>query len=164
MNDEHYMGLALAEAKISYNREDLPVGAVLTIDGMFIGSTGNSANTRDDWTSHAEYSLINQLSRAIKTRKSGWATLYTTWEPCLMCMGSSVLSRVSEIVYALPDPIGGVARLDPKNIGGWYEKKWPRIKEGPLGDESFNLLEKFMMEHHERWGDFLVKLRRGLGK
>ena len=66
MDDTYFMGLALEEAKLSYSRGDLPVGAVLVIDGKLIGRSGNAANTREDWTSHAEYLVLNSFSSAIK--------------------------------------------------------------------------------------------------
>ncbi|MDP3987391.1 MAG: nucleoside deaminase [Nanoarchaeota archaeon] len=162
MSDEYFMNMALEEARISANRGDLPVGSVLTIDGGLIGRAGNSATSKDDWTSHAEYLVLNQFSSVIKRRKSGDNVLYTTWEPCLMCMGCSVLSRVSEIVYACPDPSGGVASVDPLHLGEWYVKKWPKIRQGPFREESFNLLEKVMLENLDRWGSFLERFRRGM--
>ncbi len=162
MDDRYFMGIALEEAKLAYSRGDLPVGAALAIDGKLIGRAGNTANTRNDWVSHAEYSVLYQFSSAIKKNRSGNSVLYTTWEPCLMCMGCSVFSRVSEIVYACPDFKGGVGSINPKdlNLGEWYIKKWPVVREGPLREESFGLLEKFMSENEDIWGDFLDDFRR----
>ncbi len=66
MDDEYFMRIALEEAELSYGRGDLPVGAVLAIDGKLIGRAGNAAKTREDWTSHAEYSVLNQFSTVVK--------------------------------------------------------------------------------------------------
>jgi len=157
--DEKYMRIALNEAYESYNRGDLPVGAVLTIDNSFEGISGNSANTNEDWTSHAENSLLHKVSWKIKKNPDGFSRLYTTWEPCLMCTGASILSRVNEIIYACRDPIGGVAKLNPKDLGQWYKKHWPVFREGPFREESYNLLVKYM-EENEIWKNFLVKFKR----
>ncbi len=135
---------------------------LLVIDGTLIGRGGNSANTRSDWTSHAEYVVLHQFSSAIKKRKSDNNVLYTTWEPCLMCAGISRLSRVNEIVYACPDTNGGVSHVNPEIFGEWYAKKWPLFREGPFGEKSFSLLEKFMLENQDRWGDFLERFKRDL--
>jgi tRNA(adenine34) deaminase len=152
--DENYMRMALNEAQSCYSRGDLPVGAVLTINENFAGSAGNSAKTSGDWTSHAENSLLHKLSWKIKQNPKGIARLYTTWEPCLMCAGAAVLSRVNEIIYACPDSQGGTSKLNPKLLGSWYEKHWPNFREGPFKEESYNLLIKYMRENRDIWKDF----------
>ncbi len=74
-----------------------------------------------------------------------------------MCLGCSVLSRINEIIYACPDPNGGVSSVNPQNIGKWYVRHWPIFRQGPFRDESFGLLEKFMLENQDKWGDFLKR-------
>ncbi len=156
--DLNYMKLALNEAENCYKRGDLPVGAVLVINGKLEGITGNSAKTDKDWTSHAESSLLHKLSWKIKQAgKDADSKLYTTWEPCLMCTGASVIARVSEIIYACPDPLGGMANVNPKNLGYWNEKHWPIFREGPFSKESFELLVRYMEENRIIWGEFLKK-------
>ena len=142
--DENFMKLALSEAENCYNRGDLPVGAVLTINDFPEGIAGNSANTNGDWTSHAENSLLHKVSWKIKNHKGAISKLYTTWEPCLMCTGAAVLCRINEIIYACPDPLGGMSKLDKSLLGVWNEKHWPNFKEGPFKEESYNLLVKYM--------------------
>ena len=77
----------------------------------------------------------------------------------MMCTGASVLSRVNEIVYACPDPLGGMSKINPKYLGYWNEKHWPVFREGPFRDESYNLLIKYMEENSKIWGDFLEKFK-----
>jgi tRNA(adenine34) deaminase len=156
MFDEKYMGVAMNEAKNCYSRGDLPVGAVLTIDNEIEGISGNSARTNGDWTSHAENSLLHKVSWKIKqSSKGAISKLYTTWEPCLMCAGAAVLSRVDEIIYACPDPLGGMSKLDKSLLGVWNQKHWPDFREGPFKEESYNLLIKYMAENKVIWGEFL---------
>jgi tRNA(adenine34) deaminase len=155
--DENYMRMAMNEAYNCYKRGDLPVGAVLTINDNLEGISGNSARTNGDWTSHAENSLLQKVSWKIKANKGGTSKLYTTWEPCLMCTGASILSRVSEIIYACPDPLGGMAKINPKSFGTWNERHWPVFREGPFKEESYNLLVKYMRENENIWGDFLER-------
>ncbi|MEK6945221.1 MAG: nucleoside deaminase [Nanoarchaeota archaeon] len=157
--DNYFMKLALKEAELTCKNGNLPVGAVLAIDGNFIGASRNTANVDGTWISHAELSLLYKYSSEIKKNKSKRNVLYTTWEPCLMCLGASVSSRINEIVYACPDPNAGASHLESSHVAGWYAKHWPKIREGPFRQESFNLLEKFMEENSDIWGDFLVSFR-----
>jgi tRNA(adenine34) deaminase len=154
--DENFMKLALNEAENCYCRGDLPVGAVLTINDNLEGITGNSARTNGDWTSHAENSLLHKVSWKIKkSPKGAISKLYTTWEPCLMCTGATVLSRVDEIIYACPDPLGGMSKVDKSLLGIWNEKHWPYFREGPFKEESYELLIRYMKENKKIWGEFL---------
>ena len=77
-----------------------------------------------------------------------------------MCTGASVLSRVDEIIYACPDPIGGMSKVDSSNLGYWNEKHWPVFKEGPFREESYNLLINYMKENEKHWGTFLKNFKR----
>jgi len=151
--------MAMNEAYNCYKRGDLPVGAVLTINDNLEGIAGNSAKTNGDWTSHAENSLLRKVSWKIKQNSKSTVRLYTTWEPCLMCTGASVLSRINEIIYASPDPLGGMAKKDPKNFGDWNAMHWPTFREGPFKQESYGLLVKYMEENKEIWGNFLSKFK-----
>jgi len=157
--DKNFMEIALNEAKNCYSRGDLPVGAVLTIDNNLEGISGNSAKTDGDWISHAENSLLHKVSWKIKNNPNGVARLYTTGEPCIMCTGASVLSRVKEIIYACPDPIGGMSKTNLDYIGEWNKKHWPTFREGPFREESYNLLIQYMEENKNIWGNFLGKFR-----
>jgi len=157
--DENYMGLALNEAKNCYSRGDLPVGAVLTINDNLEGIAGNAAKTNGDWTSHAENSLLHKVSWKIKSNKGATSKLYTTWEPCLMCTGSAILSRVDEIIYACPDPLGGMSKVNPSYLGIWNKKHWPIFKQGPFKQESYNLLVKYMEENKKYWENFLKSFK-----
>lgn len=149
------MKLALNEAENCYIRGDLPVGAVLVINDSLEGIAGNSAKTNGDWTSHAENSLLHKVSWKIKNNKGAISKLYTTWEPCLMCTGAAVLSRVNKIIYACPDPLGGMSKVDSSQLGYWNKKHWPDFIQGPFKEESYNLLIRYMKENKEIWGSFL---------
>jgi len=156
---EDFMKYAFEEAKLAYSRGDIPVGAALTIDDKLIATAGNSTNTGNNWVSHAEFSLLDGFSGAIKSSRKGLnVVLYTTWEPCLMCAGTALLGRVNKIIYACPDPQGGTSKIDLKYLGNWYEKKWPEFSAGTFNDESYNLLVKFMKEKKVIWGNLLKKL------
>jgi len=158
--DENFMEIAFNEAKNCYSRGDLPVGAVLTIDDKLEGVAGNSAKTNGNWVSHAENSLLQNISWKLKDNKKGIAKLYTTWEPCLMCAGAAVLCRVDEIIYACRDSVGGIALFDSYLLGEWYSKHWPTFRKGPFERESYSLLVKYMEENKKIWGHFLEKFKK----
>ena|SRR3989338_1104680 len=95
---------------------DFPVGALITSSESILGNISNSKVSNNDWCSHAESLLIREyapiIRKEIKSNKK--VTLYTTLEPCLMCLGTSVMNRVSRIVYACPGPCGEATGLDTK--------------------------------------------------
>jgi len=157
--DKNFMGIALNEARNCYSRGDLPVGAVLTLDNNLEGVSGNSSKTDGHWISHAENSLLYKVSWKIKNNREKYARLYTTWEPCLMCTGAAILSRVNEIIYACQDPFGGLSKTNIENFPPWYRKRWPIFRQGPFKEESYNLLIKYMKENKDIWEDFFEKFK-----
>lgn len=153
--DKKYMKIALEEAKEGCIRGDFPVGAVLTIDRKFIGKAANGNNTVSSLTEHAESRLIETYSATVKKAKredeNTQVTLYTTLEPCLMCLGTSVMGRIDKIIYACPDPNGGTARLNPQELGDWYEVHWPIIEKGLFREEAYEIVTKGMKNDFQRW-------------
>lgn len=146
--DYEFMKMAMGEAEDGYVRGDLPVGAVLTIDDRYIGRASNTSRTNEHFLFHAEFLLLHNFGGALRKKsKFSVSTLYSTWEPCLHCLGSSVLSRIDKIVYACLDPEGGAMHLNSKTIGSWYEKNWPIIEGGIYEKESCDLLLKYMYEN-----------------
>jgi tRNA(adenine34) deaminase len=158
-SDNYFMELALQEARIGYQRGNFPVGAVMTVNGELAGRGGNSMGENNNWTDHAETSVIRNNSELVKkAAKSGQSVhLYTTLEPCLMCLGTSVVNRVSRIVYACDDPYGGSAGLDKNSLPNFYVNHWPVIEKGSFERESYDLVLSYMMDHVSSWREILVK-------
>ncbi|MCK4670257.1 MAG: nucleoside deaminase [Nanoarchaeota archaeon] len=148
-DDKKFMKLALEEARKAYSNGDYPVGAVLVIDGKFVDSGRNALYSNKNWVSHAELRLLNANANIIreKRKNNSKVELYTTLEPCLMCMGTAVLNRISRIVVACPDPHGGAAHLDPKHLTSFYVRKWPKIDSGLFKEESYQMLVDFMRQN-----------------
>lgn len=142
--DLEFMTLSLQRARQALERGDPPIGAALIIDGTCLDSDSNSNTSSRSWMCHAEHRLITRhasmLRRVAEVRK-GTIELFTTLEPCLMCLGAAVFSRVSRIVFASPDPVAGAALLDPKGLGEWYVQRWPHIQGGLLQKESEELFQ-----------------------
>ena len=146
--DKKFMALALAEAEQALAAGNYPVGAVLTINGEFGGQARNSILSDAQSTAHAEQRLLQansaQLRRLIRTDPAYNIGLYTTLEPCLMCLGAAVLHRVTRIVVACPDPHGGATRLNPELLGSFYGEHWPKVELGLMKEIAADLIIEFL--------------------
>ncbi len=137
------MHLALGEAEVALRTNNYPVGAVLVADGKLIGKEHNHKEVRLDRISHAETLLFIEHSSALKRMKNeehAVIELFTTFEPCLMCLGVAVIHNVDRIVVACNDPRGDISQIEPRKIGDWYQKHWPTIEYGLLKEESHDIL------------------------
>lgn len=115
--DDHYMKLALLEAKKAYSKNEVPVGAVLVApNGTIISRGYNRTETEFDSCAHAEMIAIRKASRKLKSWRLSGSTIYVTLEPCLMCMGAIINSRIDRIIYGTRDPNGGSIDLVGLNI------------------------------------------------
>jgi tRNA(adenine34) deaminase len=111
MTDEHWMTVALTEARAAAAAGDVPVGAVIVSGESIIGRGRNRRELDKDPTAHAEVVALREASRALGTWRVE-ATLYVTQEPCPMCAGALVNARVKRLVYGCPNPkAGAVASL-----------------------------------------------------
>ncbi len=103
VNDYDFMGLALDQAQQAAAAGEVPIGAILVLDGEVIAQAHNLRETDKDATAHAEMLVIRAACRKLgKWRLSG-ATMFVTIEPCPMCAGALVMSRVERLVYGSPD-------------------------------------------------------------
>ncbi len=104
----HYMGLALEEAKLAAERDEVPVGAVLVDqDGTILASDGNRSIELSDPAGHAEMLVMRAAGRLLGNYRLAGATLYVTLEPCVMCAGAMVHARIGKVVYGAEDPKAG---------------------------------------------------------
>lgn len=101
------MHAALAEARLAADAGDVPVGAVVVIGGEIIARGRNRREVDQDPTAHAEVEALRAASKALGHWRLIGATLYVTLEPCPMCAGALVLSRIDRVVYGCADPKGG---------------------------------------------------------
>lgn len=146
--DEQLMSVALNEARAAAAEGDYPVGAALVVGGSLWGRARNALFSEGRTTAHAEHALIAgrsaELRAALCAQPDIAIEVYTTLEPCLMCLGIAVLHRVSRIVVACPDPHGGATRLDRLQLGSAYAQRWPQIVPGPFRRESCELIIQFL--------------------
>lgn len=108
--DDRYMDLALGMAHQAAARGDVPVGAVVVLDGRVVGVGMNTRERDADPTGHAEIVALRQACAAVGRWRVDGATLYVTLEPCPMCAGALVNARVARLVYGAEDPKAGAVR------------------------------------------------------
>jgi tRNA(adenine34) deaminase len=120
------MAKALDLAKRADALGEVPIGAVVVLNGEIIGEGYNQTETKHDPTAHAEIMALQAASQAIKQARLLQATLYVTIEPCAMCAGASVWARVKQVVFGAREPKGGAL------ISSLHYYETPSINHRPL--------------------------------
>jgi tRNA(adenine34) deaminase len=138
-----YMKLALKEAQKANDIDEVPIGAVIIKDGIVISKAHNLREKNQSATAHAEVIAINKACKKLNSWRLEGCILYVTLEPCTMCIGASILSRVDGIVYGAKDPKGGSlgSLYDISLIKGFNHYPW--VVSGVCEDESSLLLKNF---------------------
>src|SRR5262249_14675960 len=106
-SDEAMMREALDEARRARDDGEVPVGAVVVVDGAVIARAHNAPITLSDPTAHAEVLALREAARKLENYRLTGATLYATVEPCVMCTGAALHARVARLVFGAPDPKAG---------------------------------------------------------
>jgi len=141
--DERFMGLALDEARAALAAGEVPVGAVVVLDGQVIGRGHNQPIGLKDPTAHAEVLALRAAAQVMGNYRLGAATLYATVEPCAMCCGAAVLARVARVVYGAPDPKAGAARTLYRLLEDARLNHQAAVRGDVRGEESAALLREF---------------------
>lgn len=140
MTDEYFMKQALKEAMIAYEEGEVPVGAVVVMDGKLVARGHNMVEKLNDPTAHAEMIAITSAFSHIGAKYLPDATLYVTVEPCLMCTGALYWSKVSRIVWGADDEKNGHKRIT-RDIFPFHQKA--EITKGVLKEECARLMKDF---------------------
>ena len=134
-DDIYYMKKALKEAEKAYNKDEVPIGCVIVKDNKIIARNYNQKTLKNIATYHAEVLAINAACKKLKTWYLEECTLYTTVEPCLMCTGAIIQSRISKVVYGTNnEPFGQLSKINHSKI---------KIKSNILKEECSNILSDF---------------------
>lgn len=138
MNDEHFMNIALDMAREAYNKDEVPVGCVIVKDNSIIASSYNRKEIDNVATYHAEIVAINEACHRLKSWHLDGCTLYTTVEPCMMCTGAIIQSRISRVVYGTDnESFGYLSKIDNYKFD---------IVSGILKDECSILMSNFFKD------------------
>jgi tRNA(adenine34) deaminase len=144
------MMLALEEAEAAMRDGEVPVGAVLVRDGEVVARAHNVKEAAGDPTSHAELVVLREASR----KGMGWrlsdATLYVTKEPCIMCAGAMVNSRLGRLVFGCSDSKGGAVTSLYRILSDKRLNHQVHVSAGVLHEECAALLRRFFADLRER--------------
>lgn len=149
MDDNYYMGLALAEARKAYAMGEVPIGAVLVIDGAVLASAHNMRETWRDATAHAEMIVIQQACRKLRRWRLTGATLYVTIEPCPMCAGALVMSRIDRLIYGGTDYKAGAVESIFNVVQNQALNHQMAVTAGVRADECTELMKDFFRQRRK---------------
>lgn len=152
-NDQRWMAEAIAVATEGLLIGELPIGAVVVADDEIVGRAHTEEHRQGRLLVHAELLALEQADRAVHWDR-GSATLYTTLEPCLMCLGATATAMVGRLVFALPSESDGAARLaeswSRNRSGDLPHVQLPSVKSGTGRAESEALMAQFVARRREQ--------------
>lgn len=148
--DHQWMQLALAEARSAATRGEVPVGAVLIVDGTLVAAASNTRELAADPTGHAELTAIREAAKVLGRWRLHDATLYVTLEPCPMCAGAIVNARIPRLVYGATDPKAGAVRSLYQLCDDPRLNHRLQIEAGVLAEEGGALLREFFQKKRSR--------------
>ncbi|MCM3571368.1 tRNA adenosine(34) deaminase TadA [Neobacillus mesonae] len=150
LQDEYFMQEAIKEAKKAEELNEVPIGAVIVHDGNIISRAHNLRESEQKSTAHAELLAIDQACRIRGSWRLEDTTLYVTLEPCPMCSGAIILSRVKRVVYGAGDPKGGCAGTLMNLLEDERFNHQSEVVKGVLEKECGELLSTFFRTIRER--------------
>ena len=137
------MKVALAEAEKGFKKDEVPVGAVVVADGKVIARAHNLRESLVDPTAHAEILALKKAGKKLGGWRLNEATLYTTLEPCPMCAGAVVHSRIKELVYGADDPKAGACGSIMNVVSSGHLNHKVKVVSGVMKKECSEILTKF---------------------
>jgi len=149
IDDEAFMRLALAQARLAEAQGEVPVGALLVREGAVLAEAFNQPIGAGDPTAHAEVVALRRAAQAMANYRLPGTTLYVTLEPCLMCVGALVHARVDRVVYGAADPKGGAVR-SVLDVSALPLNHRFAVAHGVLEAECRALLSDFFRSRRER--------------
>ncbi len=146
VSDEELMRAALVEARKAMSRDEVPIGAVLAVEGEIVAAAFNRPISTIDPTAHAEICALRMAALAIGNYRLTGATLCVTVEPCAMCVGAMVHARVGTLIYGADEPKTGAVRstMNLLDDPSWNHRI--RVVTGLMEDECRGLLQEFFRE------------------
>jgi len=142
-DDIFFMRLALQEAKRAAEIDEVPIGAVVVKDDEIISKAHNLRETQQDATAHAELLAIRKACEILGTWRLIGCSLYVTLEPCPMCAGAIILSRVDRVVFGAKDPKGGACGSIVNLPADERFNHRPEVVEGVMANECGDMLRVF---------------------
>ncbi len=141
--DKKYMEMAFEEAKLAYREDEVPIGCVIVKDDIVLAKAHNQKEQKKLSLAHAEILAIKEACDKINEKYLIDCDLYVTLEPCMMCMGAIIQTRIKNVYYATSDSKGGSANsvIQIEKIENLNH--YPKVYQGMMEEESKNLLKSF---------------------
>ncbi|WP_438825639.1 tRNA adenosine(34) deaminase TadA [Neobacillus drentensis] len=150
LQDEDFMREAIKEAKKAEERGEVPIGAVIVMEGKIVSRAYNLRENEQNAIAHAELLAIDQACKDIGSWRLEESTLYVTLEPCPMCAGAIILARVKKVVYGAADPKGGCCGTLMNLLGDERFNHQSEVTSGVLEKECGQMLSDFFRGIRER--------------
>lgn len=144
-----FMELALAEARQAGERGEVPIGAVIVLDGTIVASAGNRTRELNDVTAHAEIAAIRLACETLGQERLVGADLYVTLEPCTMCTAAISFARIRRLYYGAEDPKGGAVDNGVRFYGQPTCHHAPEVYSGFGEREAAELLRSFFSQKRD---------------
>jgi tRNA(adenine34) deaminase len=144
--DEPYLKLALAQARLAAEAGEVPVGAIVVFENEIVGRGRNAVLGSNDPTAHAEIVALREAALRLKNYRLTGCELYTTLEPCAMCAGAIIHARIARLVYGAADPKAGAAGSALDVINHPKLNHQPQVVGGVMAEECGELLRAFFRE------------------
>lgn len=148
--DEYYMKIAIEEAQKAEQLGEVPIGAVIVKNHQIIARAHNLRETMQQPTAHAEHLAIERAADVLGSWRLEDCTLFVTLEPCVMCAGTIVMSRIPSIKYGAADPKGGCSGSLMNLLNQTNFNHRAQVESGLLEAECGNLLRKFFKNLREK--------------
>ena len=143
MDDEYFMQQALKEARVAYEEDEVPIGAVIVMGGRVIARGHNQTERLNDCTAHAEIIALTSAFNNLGSKYLPEATIYVTVEPCLMCAGALYWSKIGKVVFGAEDEKNGYRRGIDGVKGPWPFHPKTMLVKGILEEECAELMRTF---------------------
>ena len=150
--DEHFMREAQREAREALAAGEVPVGAVVVLDGRVVGAGFNQPIGRADPTAHGEIVALRVAAREVGNYRLTRATLYVTVEPCVMCVGAIVHARIGTLVYGASEPKAGAVRSAMRALDHPALNHRVEVIEGVLDEECGQIMQDFFRDRRASSG------------
>ena len=147
--DETFMQAAIEQAKLADKKNEVPVGAVVVLDGQIIGRGFNQPISVCDPSAHAEVMALRDAAKNVENYRLVNADLYVTVEPCTMCSGAIVHSRIRRVIYGATEPKAGVAESQEQIFSKPYFNHQVEVVAGVLAQECTDVIQAFFKRRRE---------------
>lgn len=150
MNDLFYLKECLKEAKKAFKKDEVPVGCVIVKDEQIIARAHNLREKRKSVLAHAEIEAIRKACKKLDTKFLDGCTIYITLEPCLMCLGAIMQSRISRVVFSAYEPKFGAVKSAGEVLNNYKSNHNLVVSCGELEDEVSSLMKEFFRQKRHK--------------